>query len=383
MATTIANVFFMVVPRLLSLSFVFVRADLQAASCTPARVIFSTLERSGALDNRHHVACQSFSISWPGRSRIAFIGVLVTRCNPSEAVASPGRMLLQLLRPSAQKIASPTSPKASLPAPPVLDRSVPARRDCGMGGVRFQAAGISGSGARFEDTNWWVVREAADTASTASDAARAHLCSTYWRPIYSYLRRAGYGHEDAQDLTQEFFARLFEKNFVQLAAREKGRFRSWLLLLLKRFVADQRDRAHRQKRGGGQPHLSLDPLAPDRTAPVEPSDLLTPDKIFDRAWAESVLEHAMAALRAEWQRADKIHVFEVLEPFITCRNRGHYADAAAQLGMTANHVKVTVHRMRRRLRDLLRAELARTARTEEEIEDELRDLLAIFQDAGS
>lgn len=251
-----------------------------------------------------------------------------------------------------------------------------------MGWERFQTAGISGSGGRFEDTNWWVVRQAADVESTGNEAARAHLCSTYWRPIYGYLRRSGYGHEDAQDLTQEFFARFFEKNFAQRAAREKGKFRSWLLLLLKRFIADERDRAHRQKRGGGQPLIALDAVEPDQARRLEPSDHLTPDKLFDRAWAESVLAHALQALRAEWQQAGKSGVFETLEPFITCHNLEQYADAAARLGMTENHVKVTVHRMRRRLRDLLRDEIARTARTDKEVEDELHDLLAIFHEMG-
>ncbi|MCX8091703.1 MAG: sigma-70 family RNA polymerase sigma factor [Verrucomicrobiae bacterium] len=251
-----------------------------------------------------------------------------------------------------------------------------------MGRERFQPAGISGSGGRFEDTNWWVIRQAADAEVTGSDAARAHLCSTYWRPIYSYLRRAGYPHPDAEDLTQEFFARLFEKNLVQLAQRERGKFRSWLLLLLKRFIADQWDRTHRQKRGGGQTPLALDADPPALSDRLEAADELTPDKLFDRAWAESVLEHALQALRVEWQHANKPQVFETLEPFITCRSAEHYADAAGRLGMTENHVKVTVHRMRRRLRDLLRAEIARTARTDEELEEELQDLLAIFHEMG-
>lgn len=251
-----------------------------------------------------------------------------------------------------------------------------------MGRVRFQPAGISGSGARFEDTNWWVVRQAADVGSTGSDAARAHLCSTYWRPIYGYLRRAGYPHEDAEDLTQEFFARFFEKNFAQLAAREKGKFRSWLLLLLKRFVADQWERAHRKKRGGGQSFLALDALEAPSAQELEPSDPLSPDKLFDRAWAQSVFEHAVEALRAEWAAASKVHVFEVLEPFLSGQKLQPYAAAAERLGITENHVKVIVHRMRRRLRDLLRAELARTARTYEEIEAELQDWLAIFHEMG-
>lgn len=249
-----------------------------------------------------------------------------------------------------------------------------------MGWERFQTAGVSGSGGRFEDTNWWVVRQAADAESTGSDAARAHLYSTYWRPIYSYLRRTGFAHEDACDLTQEFFARFFEKNFAQRAAREKGKFRSWLLLLLKRFLADQWDRAHRQKRGGGQPPLPLDAIEPELARQIEPSDTLTPDKLFDRAWAESVLAHALGALRTEWEAAGKAHLFQALEPFVTCQSLDHYADVAARLGLRQNHVKVTVHRMRRRLRDLLRAELARTAHSAEDLEAELKDLLAIFHE---
>lgn len=251
-----------------------------------------------------------------------------------------------------------------------------------MGWGRFQPAGISGSGGRFEDTNWWVVEQAAEAATTAGERARAHLCSAYWRPIYSYLRRCGHGHEDAQDLTQEFFARLFEKNLVQRAARHKGKFRSWLLLLLKRFVADQRKRAHRQKRGGGWKALALDVPDPTGAGCIEPPDELSPDKLFDRAWAESLLAHALEALRSEWDRAGKSQLFDALEPYITGRCAGPYPEAV-RLGLTENHLRVIVHRMRRRLRDLLRAELARTAQTQQEIDDELQDLMAIFREAGA
>jgi len=237
-------------------------------------------------------------------------------------------------------------------------------------------------GASFADTNWWVVHRAAHPEEPQADAARANLYRTYWRPIYDYVRRSGYGHEDAQDLAQEFFARLLEKNYLQAAAPEKGRFRSYLLLLLKRFLADQWDRAHRQKRGGGQPAVSLD-AADTRFFPrVEPADDFTPDKLFDRAWAASLLANALQALREECRAAGKGELFDALRPFLAGEKPARYAEVSTRLGLRESYAKVLVHRLRRRLRALVRAEIARTARSREEVETELRDLQAILAGAA-
>jgi len=220
----------------------------------------------------------------------------------------------------------------------------------------------------------------AGRAETPGDeAARADLCRLYWRPIYNYLRRSGYPHEDAQELTQEFFARLLEKNWLQAANQRKGKFRSYLLLLLKRFLADRWDHAHRLKRGGGQPPIALDATDTSVRARIEPLDELTPDKLFDRTWAESLLERALQALRDECQRTGKSGLFDALHPFITCEQPAHYAETASRLGLSENYIKVIVHRMRQRWRELVREEIARTARSPEEVED-ASSISGTFQD---
>lgn len=247
-----------------------------------------------------------------------------------------------------------------------------------MGAAEFQPDGRTADSARFEDTSWWVVRQAASLRPTEAELARANLCRAYWRPIYAYIRRAGYGHEDAQDLTQEFFARLLEKRALETASAKKGKFRSWLLLWLKRLLADEWDRAHRKKRGGGQTPIALDADDLPPSAHPEPADEQTPDKLFDRAWAESVLTNALNTLRDEFHAAGKNAVFETLRAFVTCEQAEHYAAVAARLGWSENHVKVTVHRLRRRLRDLVRTEIGRTARNPTEAEEEFHDLLAIL-----
>src|SRR5437762_1313424 len=141
----------------------------------------------------------------------------------------------------------------------------------------------------FDHTNWFTVRQASAPASPQSDAARSSFCQTYWYPIYVYVRRQGRSPEDAQDLTQEFFARLFQKNYLQSADREKGKFRSFLLTMLKRFLADQWDRATRQKRGGGKQFVSLEAQDTEFRYKTEPADDETPETAFERRWAASLL----------------------------------------------------------------------------------------------
>jgi len=230
--------------------------------------------------------------------------------------------------------------------------------------------------ASFDDTQWFTVRKAGSPESPDSDAARADLSQTYWYPIYFYVRRLGHSPEDAQDLTQEFFARVWQKNYLQSADREKGKFRSFLLTMLKRFLADEWDRAHRQKRGGGQETISLDAQDTEFRHRSEPADEMTPEKAFERSWVKTLMDQVLSRLTQECVAAGKAEVFQELRPFLTCEDKTPCAEAAQKLNMSENNLKVTVHRLRHRYRELLRAEIARTAATPEEVEEEIRELFA-------
>ena len=237
----------------------------------------------------------------------------------------------------------------------------------------------SGGGASFGDTDWWVVRKAGHPELPQADAAQASLYRTYWHPVYWYVRRLGHRHEDAQDLAQEFFARLLEKNYVQAAAAEKGQFRSYLLMMLKRFLADQWDRAHRQKRGGGTPTISIDAAGTEFFRRQELADETTPDKAFDRAWAESLLQQALERLEHEMAAAGKEKHFQELKPFVTCDSEVTCCATAARLGMSVSNLKVTVHRLRQRFRELVRTGIANTAASPDQVEAEIRDLYAALR----
>ena len=228
----------------------------------------------------------------------------------------------------------------------------------------------------FEDTNWFTIRQAGSPDSPQTDPARASVCQTYWYPIYFYVRRLGRSPEDAQDLTQEFFSRLCQKNYLHSADREKGKFRSFLLMMLKRFLADQWDRARRLKRGGGQETISLDAQDTEFRHRSEPADELTPEKVFQRHSATALMEQVLNQLKEECSAAGKAQIFEELRPFLTCEDRTPCAEAALKLDMTENNLKVTVHRLRHRYGELLRAQIAATAATPEEVEEEIRDLFA-------
>ena len=231
--------------------------------------------------------------------------------------------------------------------------------------------------ACFDATQWTVVRDAGRPDTPQADAARARLCQAYWYPLYFYLRRLGRSPEDAQDLTQEFFARLLEKNYFQTADREKGKFRSFLLLLLKRFLADQWKCANRQKRGGGHTILSLDEQTTEGRYRAEPADELTPEKAFDRRWALTLLEQVHTRLQQECAAAGKAHLFAELKTFLAGeRGEDSYAAAAQRLQMPKATLKVMVHRFRKRYGELLRQEIAPTVSTPQEIEQEILALFA-------
>ncbi|MBI2929153.1 MAG: RNA polymerase sigma factor [Verrucomicrobia bacterium] len=234
--------------------------------------------------------------------------------------------------------------------------------------------------AGFTTTHWSVVLAAGQPDSPQAQAALETLCRTYWYPLYAYVRRRGHGPEDAQDLTQEFFAQLLRKNYPARAERAKGRFRTFLLHTLSQFLADQRERATALKRGGGQVFISLDEESPEDRYRLEPADELTPEKLFERRWAQTILDQALARLHAEFVGAGKGETYEVLQAFEPGEQSAlSYADAAARLGVSESAVKSMIHRLRQRHRELVREEIAHTVPTLAEIDEELRHLVAVLR----
>ncbi len=231
----------------------------------------------------------------------------------------------------------------------------------------------------FATTHWSVVLAARETDAPQAAAALEKLCRTYWYPLYAYLRRRGYGEHDAQDLTQGFFAHLFERDWLQRVAREKGRFRSFLLASLNYFLADQRDRASAQKRGGGRPIISFDAHEAEERYRLEPVDERSPDKLFERRWAMTLLDQVLARLAQEFSAAGKRDLFNRLQPFLV-EGTGEktYAEIAHASGMTEEALKKAVQRMRRRYHQLFREEIAQTVAGPDEVEEELRHLCAVL-----
>lgn len=229
----------------------------------------------------------------------------------------------------------------------------------------------------FVTTRWSVVLSAGHRSSPDSARALAELCRQYWYPLYAYIRRQGRSREDAEDLTQAFFARLLETNPLEGLAAAHGRFRAFLLAALKHFLANQWDRSQRQKRGGGAVHLSLDWEDADGRYHLEPADPAGPDHLFDREWALAVLGQVIARLSTECAAAGNGRLFEHTKGFLTLGAESRtYADAARALGMEEGTMRVAVHRLRRRYRDLLREELAGTLADPSMVDEELRSLLA-------
>jgi RNA polymerase sigma factor (sigma-70 family) len=225
---------------------------------------------------------------------------------------------------------------------------------------------------RFATTHWSMVVSAGDRRSPEASRSLAILCENYWFPLYAFVRRAGHSAEDAQDLTQEFFVRLLDKHFLAAADSKKGRFRTFLITAIKRFLANEYDRVRAKKRGGGQRIVPLDGLE-DRYR-QEPADTLTPERIFEQQWALTLLDQVLARLQAEMTDDGKAALFEALKGHLTGSQAGGYATTAAGLGMTEGAVKVAAHRLRRRYRELLREEIAQTVASPDEIEEEIRYL---------
>lgn len=231
----------------------------------------------------------------------------------------------------------------------------------------------------FVTTHWSVVRNAGDRHSAKSAEALEALCRTYWFPLYAFVRRLGHSPHDAQDLTQEFFARLLKKEYLKSADREKGRFRTFLLVALKRFLADEWDRQHAQKRGGLTPVLSIDQEMAESRFAAEPGHNLQPDVLFDRQWAVTLLERTMTLLGEEYAATGRAALFEALRCCLAKDEAApSYAEVASRLILTEGAVKMAVRRLRARYREILRAEIAGTVETGEQIEEEIRHLFAAF-----
>jgi RNA polymerase sigma factor (sigma-70 family) len=256
-------------------------------------------------------------------------------------------------------------------------------RPCGLLiGAKAVSVGPNSEAGRtmFATTHWSVVVEAGRQDSPGASQAMAQLCEAYWYPLYAYVRRKGYAPPDAQDLTQEFFARLLAGNYVGGADRRKGKFRSFLLATFEHFLAKEWRRAQAQKRGGGKPSFSLDAVGAENRYLLEPADEQTAERIFDRHWADTLLSAAMARLQQECQAEGKARLFEKAEPLLPGGGAASsYAEIAASLTMSESAFKMAVHRLRRRYGELVREQIAQTVSTSEAVEEELRYLFAVLR----
>lgn len=231
----------------------------------------------------------------------------------------------------------------------------------------------------FATTRWTVVVAAGARHTPQSDHALEELCRAYWYPLYAYVRRRGHSKEDAEDLTQAFFARFLEKNYLEGLDARRGRFRAFLLVALKHFLSNEWDKSRAQKRGGNAPHLSLDWQTADTQFQVASADGGEPDKAFDREWALALLAKVIERLQAEHETEGKAAQFEALKIFLTAgKGAGSYAEAASALGMEEGAARVAVHRMKKRYRLLLRDEIAQTLSDPGQIDAELESLFGAF-----
>jgi RNA polymerase sigma factor (sigma-70 family) len=229
----------------------------------------------------------------------------------------------------------------------------------------------------FVTTRWTVVLSAGRKSSPQSDRALGELCQTYWYPLYAYVRRQGKTKEDAEDLVQAFFEKFLEKNYLEGLNAGRGKFRAFLLASLKHFLANEWDKSQRQKRGGGGQHLSLDWQSADERYHLDPPDPSSPDKTFDREWALALLERVITRLRDECAADGKEKLFEQAKGFLMVgKSVIPYAHAAQTLGVDEGAVRVAVHRLRKRYRELLRDEITQTLEEPAQVAEELRSLQA-------
>jgi len=235
------------------------------------------------------------------------------------------------------------------------------------------------TGARFRTTHWSLIVRAGQDDPVAARKALGELCRNYWYPLYAFVRRQGYSPADAEDLTQAFLAKLLENNYLADVRREKGKFRSFLLMAIKRFISHEYERQHAQKRGGFQAVVAIDQDAAESRLCLEADRHLEPDVYFERQWAVALLERVMLKLGEEYLTTGRAKLFESLQGCIVKYESAQpYAELAVQLKLTEPAIKMAVSRLRARYREILRAEIAETVATPEEIEDEIRYLFALF-----
>lgn len=265
-------------------------------------------------------------------------------------------------------------PNLELDSPPLRPDSIALPRSdaqpgSGRGGERATA--------QFATTRWTEV-----LAAPGDEGALAKVCRKYWYPLYAFLRRSGVGSHDAEDLIQGFFSQLLRQEGLATVRRENGRFRSFLIAALRNFVADQRDRARAAKRAPALPLIEFDAREAEDRYRLEPIEHMTPETILDRRWALTLLDEAMAALEAEFNRRGKADAFRVLKPFLHGESGlPSYRDSAARLAVSAGAARVLVHRMRDRYRELVRRELADTLAAGEDLEAEMRHLFSVLRHA--
>ncbi len=233
--------------------------------------------------------------------------------------------------------------------------------------------------SNFETTQWSVVLAAGDTGSTGSKEALEALCETYWYPLYAYVRRRGQSEENARDLTQGFFAKLLEKNWVAAADRERGKFRTFMLTALKHYMADEWDRQRAQKRGGGDLPISLDFDTAEDGYKLELPDDRTPEDVFEESWARTLMDRARQQLRRQMLVPGKEQRFELIEGVITGeRQESSYREIAGILEMSEAAVKVAVYRMRQRFGEVLRAEVSETVSDAADVDVEVKHILGLL-----
>ncbi|HEY5913990.1 MAG TPA: sigma-70 family RNA polymerase sigma factor [Verrucomicrobiae bacterium] len=243
----------------------------------------------------------------------------------------------------------------------------------------LQADRFGNAGAAFATTHWSVVLAAGDSGSPRAAEALEQLCRTYWHPLYAYVRRQGRSPEDAQDLTQEFFARFLEKNYFSRAERQRGRFRTFLLTSLQHFLAHEWERTRAEKRGGGRTPLPWDEATAETRYQLEEPGGLTADGVFEKGWAFALFQRALARMQQEYATAGKADQFEQLKPYLqTEAGQRGYAAVAERLETSPGAVAVAIHRLRQRYGQLVREEVAHTVTSPSEVEEEVRYLIGLM-----
>ena len=246
---------------------------------------------------------------------------------------------------------------------------------------RHESCGLASGENWFATTRWSVVLAAGQGAGLGAAEALETLCRSYWYPLYAYVRRQGHGVQDAEDLTQEFLARFLARQYLQRADPCRGRFRAFLIQSLKHFLVNEWARARAAKRGGAQTPHSLDAPAMEERYQAEPADEQSPDRLYEKRWAITMLERVVERLRGEFATAGKAALFEQLKDVLWGEKHAlSYAQLGAEAGLSEGALKVAVHRLRRRYRELLREEVSQTVASEAEIDNELRHLGEVLKE---